>query len=156
MRTIATIITQLHQKTHGEIFSTSNHQFTFKKEHSTKSTFALQHVIDYYTQMDSSCYVMLLDASKTFHRVEYVQLFRLLCNRGLCPKESKMLIYIYTNQNMKVRWNDVSSELFTVSIGMKQWGVLSPTQYCVYFDEFQADQKAVEQAATLGINFQEH
>ena len=78
---------------------------------------------------------MLLDASKAFDRVEYVQLFNLLCSRGLCPRVAKVLIYMYTNQCMSVKWNGVNSESFACTNGIKQGGVLSPTLFCVYFNE---------------------
>jgi hypothetical protein len=49
-------------------------QFGFKRDYlTTHCTFVL------------NVFLALLDASRAFDRVQYVKLFRLLLNRGLCP-----------------------------------------------------------------------
>ena len=48
-------------------------------------TFAVSEVIQYYLNNSSDVFVMFLDASKAFDRVEYVKLFGLLRKNGLCP-----------------------------------------------------------------------
>ena len=46
-----------------------------------------------------------------------------------------LLLHMYINQSLFVRWVDVCSEPFTVSNGVKQGGVLSPVLFCLYMDE---------------------
>ena len=42
---------------------------------------------------------------------------------------------LYKEQNMRVRWNSTFSELFSVSNGVKQGGVLSPILISLYLDK---------------------
>jgi len=121
---------------HGHIFSTSNLQFGFKpKRSTTECTFVLNHVMEHYSKRSTQCYVLLLDASKAFDRVEYVRLFSMLRQRGLCSKLCLLLAQLYTNQSMRVRWKDSISHQFRCRNGVKQGGVLSPTLFCIFFDE---------------------
>ena len=51
-------------------------QFEYKKGAPTVlCTALLKEIIDYYTERDSDCYVLILVASKAFDRVEHVRLF---------------------------------------------------------------------------------
>ena len=121
---------------HGHIFSTSNLQFGFKPKHSTtECTFVLNHVMQHYSKWSTQCYVLLLDASKAFDRVEYVRLFSMLRQRGLCSKLCLLLAQLYSNQSMSVRWKTSISRQFQCRNGVKQGGVLSPTLFCIFFDE---------------------
>ena len=69
---------------------------------------------------------MMLDASKAFDRVEYTKLFSLLVNRKLCPVVCRLLLYMYTNQRLCVKWGSQVSREFCVHNGVKQGGILSP------------------------------
>ena len=121
---------------HSAKLLTSDLQFGFKQNHSTtQCTFVLQEVINYYERNGSACHAVLLDASKAFDRVHYVKLFNLLIDKGLCPLVAKLLVSLYTNQEMYVQWNTVNSRHFKCSNGIKQGGVLSPILFCVYIDE---------------------
>jgi hypothetical protein len=46
-----------------------------------------------------------------------------------------LLALLYTNQSMCVRWKNCISDNFSCTNGIKQGGVLSPTLFCIYFDE---------------------
>ena len=120
---------------HSNVLSTSDLQFGFKRNHSTtQCTFVLNQVVHYYTARESSCFALLLDASKAFDRVEYVRLFSLLRERGLCSRLCLLLALLYTKQTMRVRWKSCVSGQFQCSNGVKQGGVLSPTLFCIFFD----------------------
>ena len=121
---------------HGHLLHTSDLQFGFKPNHSTiQCTFVMQEVVDYYMRRGSPCHAILLDASKAFDRVEYVKLFRLLVKRKLCPLTIKLLLCMYTNQSLFVKWNGTKSARFECSNGIKQGGVISPVLFCIYMDE---------------------
>ena len=140
--------------THADVLSTSNLQFGFKPKHSTtQCTFVLQNVINHYNARGSPCFVFLLDASKAFDRVQYVRLFHLLHDRGLCARISLLLAFLYTNQCMSVRWKSCLSQSFDCTNGIKQGGVLSPTLFCIYFDELLTRLKKCGAGCYLGNQF---
>ena len=117
------------------ILNTSDLQFGFKTECSTTyCTFVLEEVIQYYKNNKTNVYIMMLHASKAFDRVEYVKLFSLLLKRGLCPVICRLLIYMYTNQSLCVKWATEISRKFSVRNGVKQGGILSPIMFTVYID----------------------
>ena len=71
---------------HRHTLNTSDLQFGFKKDHSSNQcSFVAREVTQYYNNKNTDVHVMLLDASQAFDRVQYGALFKLLCNRGLCP-----------------------------------------------------------------------
>ena len=77
----------------------------------------------------------IIDASKTFDRVNLFVLFNLLRKRNFCPLYLRFLMYSYCNQTMRVRWNSSNSREFLLSNGVKQGGVLSPLLFSVYLDD---------------------
>lgn len=121
---------------HYDKMSSSDMQFGFKPDHSTSQcTFVLNEIIQYYRNNGSNVNVCMLDASKAFDRVHYVKLFRLLIKRGICPIIARVLINLYTNQKVKVKWGNSNSDFFTISNGVKQGGILSPILFTMYIDE---------------------
>ena len=83
--------------------------------------------------MKSNAFVLMLDASKAFDRVNYCKLSRELLKREMSPLVLRLLLFMYTNQTLRVKWGSVMSESFTVMNGVKQ-GVLSPVLFAVYTD----------------------
>ena len=93
-------------------------QFGFKKQSSTVlCTFMLLETIDFYNENDTDCYLLLLDPSKTFVRVEYVKLFNTLRDRKMCPVALRMLMNMYINQQIQVKWNNAISK----HCNIKKW-----------------------------------
>ena len=87
----------------------------------------------------------MLDASKAFDRVNLLTLFKKLYDKGLCPLYLRLLMILYKEQKMRVRWNTNVSEIFSVSNGVKQGGVLSPLLFSLYLDDL------ISQLRDLGI-----
>ena len=83
----------------------------------------------------SSVYVMLLDASKAFDRVDYLKLFNLLLKKGMCPIVCRLIVMSYTNQSARTKWGNAYSLPFTIINGVKQGGVLSPILFGIYMDQ---------------------
>ena len=94
----------------------------------------VKETIDYYKSKGGMVYCMSLDASKAFDRVDFCKLFRLLIERNMNPIMIRFLMNMYTNQNNRVRYNQSHSDTFSITNGVKQGGVLSPTLFCIYID----------------------
>ena len=84
----------------------------------------------YYINNGSSVFCTLLGATKAFHRVEYVTLFRLLMVRDP-PVSLRLLLNMYTCHGTRIAWNGVCSEYFSVLNG----GIFSPVLFCIYLDD---------------------
>ena len=131
---------------HHDKLSSSELQFGFKPGFSTtQCTFVLKEIISSYTSRDSMVNCVLLDASKAFDRVNFIKLFTLLIDRGICPLIAILLLNMYLCQKMLVRWQGERSELFRCTNGVKQGGVLSPVLFCTYMDTL------LDQLKRLGV-----
>ena len=130
------IVDNIILENHKYVLKSEDLQYGFKAKHSTTHcTFVLNEVVDYYVNNGSPVFLVLLDASKAFDRVQYITLFRLLINRGLCSVTARFLAYLYTNQTLRVNWNGCYSDPFATSNGVKQGGILSPILFSIYMDE---------------------
>ena len=111
-------------------------QFGYQQRISTNMcTWTAVETIEYFTRNGSPVYVCALDMSKAFDRVKHSTLFEKLCERNLPDIFIRLLIYMYRHQNAKVRWDNVDSDDFSLSNGVKQGAVLSAILYCVYVDD---------------------
>ena len=92
-------------------------QFGFKEHFSTSQcTFVMSEIISYYNYNRSN----VLDASKAFDRVNYSRLFRKLLRRNISPAVLRVLLKLYTNQFLQVKWGSKCSGKFSVQNGVKQ------------------------------------
>ena len=55
--------------------------------------------------------------------------------RGIPVYIVRILIFLYTIQKMYVRWENIMSNNFSVTNGMRQGRILSPYLLCVYMDD---------------------
>ena len=119
----------------SEHLFTNDLQFSFKAGSSTTMcTTMIRETISYFVNKGSNVYGLVLDATKAFDRIDYCKLFRILLERNVNPLICRLLLNMYTNQKLRVKWaNEFSSE-FSVSNGVKQGGVISPLLFCVYMD----------------------
>ena len=114
----------------------SDLQFGFKPGFSTDlCSNILKNTVSTYLHNGSNVYACFLDASKAFDRVDHSKLFDILARRSLPPPLLAFLQNWYKDQAIQVRWNDVLSQPFGVSNGVRQGGVLSPILFTVYIDE---------------------
>ena len=85
--------------------------------------------IEYYNENNTDCYLLLLDASKAFDRVEYMKLFDTLRDRKMCLLVLRLLMNMYIIQQ-RIELNNVS-----ISNGVKQGGCISPNLFSVYLNK---------------------
>jgi hypothetical protein len=110
-------------------------QFGFKKNRSTAMcTMIVKEAISLYTSSNSTVHCVFLDSSKAFDRVEYCKLFKLLMDRHVPAHVTRILLNMYTGQQVRVLWNGATSGNFPISNGVKQGAIVSPILFCVYLD----------------------
>ena len=90
--------------------------------------------MNYFRKNNSNVYVMLLDATKAFDKVNYMKLFYQLIDRGINPFSIRCLLYIYKHQCLNVSGNNSQSKYFSTTNGVKQGDVLFPILFSVYID----------------------
>ena len=90
--------------------------------------FSLSITLSLHTQHTS------LHTSKAFDRVEYVKLFNILCDRGMYPVVLRLIMNMYTNQEIQIKWNNLLSTKCEISNDVKQGGCLSPSLFSVYLN----------------------
>ena len=59
-----------------------------------------------------------------------------MLNKGMCSLTVRLLLNIYTEHKLQVKWNDIISDKFEVTNGVRQGGVLSPLSFSIYIDDF--------------------
>ena len=67
-----------------------------------------------YNFTKSNVFVLMLDASKAFDRVYYCKLFNKLLKRDTSPIVLILLLFMYTIQTMRVKWEHAVSKCITV------------------------------------------
>ena len=91
-------------------------------------------MVELYRRQNSSV-IGFIDASKAFDRVNRFQLFSKLSQRGVPNSVTRILAYLYSNQNMQVKWGKAVSTPFGVGNGVRQGGLLSPALFNIYMND---------------------
>ena len=134
--TLGKIVDMLISNRYRKQLMTSNAQFAFKKCHSTSMcTAVVKEVVSYYNGRNTNVYACLLDATKAFDCVRYDKLFESLLEKEIPGTVLRLLFDSYTKQYAYIRWNNCMSMPISMENGVKQGSVLSPTLFCINFDE---------------------
>ena len=65
----------------------------------------------------------------------------------MCPIYLRLLMKIYEEQYMHIRWNNAVTDYFTISNGVKQGGVMSPILFSLQLDQL------ISQLRHIGMGF---
>ena len=57
--------------------------------------------------MKCNTFVLKLDMSKAFDRVNYCKVLRELLKREISPLVLRLLLFMYTNQTVRFKWGNV-------------------------------------------------
>ena len=82
--------------------------------------------LEFFTSISSPVYLAFLDASKAVSRVNHWCLLKSLLDRNVHVLIVRLLSTWFMHQEFYVRWNNVLSAPFSVIIGVRQGGILSP------------------------------
>ena len=116
--------------------SSDNLQFGFKKKTSTShALFVLKSTVDHFTENRSNVYAAFLDCTKAFDRISHHGLFIKLMEREVPLVYLLVIIYWHLSMICRVKWSNEYSENFSVPLGTKQGGVMSPRFFAVYIDD---------------------
>ena len=98
------------------------------------ATFACQETISKFIRDGDSIYSCFYDLSSAFDTVEYPVLFSHLKRAGVSGKAWRLIKDWYTDVSSTVRVGGQASPSFTVSRGVRQGSVLSPTLFLQVMD----------------------
>ena len=138
--TISPVVSKIFEHVLKAVFSshlnTSEYQFGFKKKKSTTHALhCLRETINYYIDNGSQVFCSFLDASKAFDRLVHSGLFLKLLDRNVPKIFLDIIMSWHVGLMCRVRWDNVFSEWFHITAGVRQGGVLSPDLYSIYVDE---------------------
>ena len=120
----------------GEKMKTSEYQFAYKTGLSTSlCSFLVAETISYYRSRGSNVYMLSLDATKAFDRVQYSKLFNKLIEKDICPIIIRFIMNSYLVSKSLVKWNNKESRSFSLNNGVKQGAVLSAPLFALYIND---------------------
>lgn len=154
INSIAKVLDLVILNRYGDLLQTNDLQFGFKPNSSTNTcTHMVKETVKYYIENDSNVYAAVIDATKAFDRVNFCKLFDILIKRGLPMCVVRLIVDMYVNQKMFVKWNTHISNEFDVRNGIKQGGILSPILFCVYIDDLFNELKKCNSGCYVGRMF---
>ena len=97
--------------------------------------FTVKYVIKYYNLYNSPVYSCFLDASKAYDRVNHWALFKKLLKRSISVIIVRIIMFWYSKQEICIKWGNETSTCFTITNGVRQGDILSPTLFSIYMDD---------------------
>jgi hypothetical protein len=97
--------------------------------------FTLTSIIRARQSQGESTFVAYLDAEKAFDRIDHNILFNKMLKAGIKGKVYKSIKTIYGNSKCSVKVNDLLTEWFETTSGVRQGDTLSPTLFSIFVND---------------------
>ena len=131
--------------------TTSDYQYGYKENFSTSlCSFLVTETIQYYRSQGSNVYMVLLDCTKAFDKVQHTKLFKTLIEKDICPSLIRLIMNSYIMSSAVVKWNRSTSMPFQINNGVKQGGVISAHLFAMYIDPLLNKIKNSQQGCYIG------
>ena len=136
-----------------EFVELNDRQHGFREKYSTSTAcFVLKETVLEYTRSNSKVYACFLDISKAFDSVDHEILISKLLKLGIPCIYVNMIRYWYSNQYVKVRYQNRYSDEWLVCNGVRQGGVLSGFLFNVYINDLLDKISKLSIGCKLGIH----
>ena len=114
----------------------SDHQHGFRKARSTGDLLSyLTHIWSSSLRDFGESFVVALDISKAFDRVWHKALLAKLPSFGFTPSLTKLIASFLSDRSISVVVDGATSASFSVSSGVPQGSVLSPTLFLLFIND---------------------
>ena len=139
--TLSPIISKLFEHCILTVFSefliSSDNQFGFKTGVGcAHAVYSVRKTVDYFVSNNSTINLCFLDIAKGFDKINHSVIMLKLMKRNVPIVLINLLLYWYNISNNIVRWKGLMSEPYKLLAGVRQGGVLSPTLFSIYVDDF--------------------
>ena len=139
--TLSPIISKLFEhcilNVFSEFFISSANQFGFKTGVGcAHAIYSVRKVVDYFVTNNSTINLCFLDIAKGFDKINHSVIMLKLMTRNVPIVLINLLLYWYNISQNIVRWKGLMSEPYKLLAGVRQGGVLSPTLFSIYVDDF--------------------
>ena len=135
------------------VIALNDSQFGYREGTSTLMAVALfKETISKYISEGSTVYTSFLDLSKAFERVNHRKLLVKLKNLNVPPYILKILLVLFRNSQVSVKYGEIFSDKWNLERGVRQGGILSAFLFCAYLDDILGSMKKCIHGCKLGIN----
>ncbi|KAL0894745.1 hypothetical protein ABMA27_013279 [Loxostege sticticalis] len=144
---IAKVLDSLLNRCLDKHVSLNDAQFGFRPGLSTESAIlCLKRTVQYYTARKTPVFACYLDLSKAFDLVAYHRLWDKMRSETSLPEEVILLFqHWYRNQKNNVRWAGSLSDEYSLTCGVRQGGLSSPTLFNLYMN------RLIDELSSTGI-----
>ena len=114
----------------------SDNQFAFRKGLSTETCiYVLKQTIFDYTTSTTPVFACFMDPRKAFDRINNNILLKILKERNVPFFILNILAFWFSSQKFYVKWQNILSDFFIPTCGLRQGSLISPLFFNVYLDE---------------------
>ena len=92
-----------------------------------------------YTKNKNRAYVVFIDLSKAFDRVDHFLLGQKLLDEEIPPDLVLIILQYLRNQSARVCWNGVKGNFVSIDQGVRQGGIISPFLFKFYINKLLDD-----------------